>query len=222
MAGPSTPSRHASSIVAADAATRRTRALHTAAVKGAARWRSASRPSTIRPVSSPPATDSPRPSEPGRLVAMPRRKFLTPRLVEAAPPQMRVVAFRSSFARTLGRLWHWAFALFQMAALVAWDHLHGTRLGAAARDSPGRGVCPDGRALRQNRPAPRAARGTAAVRLRRRAVTSARHHAAVPDRRGDCDSGADDGKASGRDIRAVRSGTDPVQLDLLYVTRPSW
>lgn len=73
--------------------------------------------------SRPPA----RPQEtPGRLGTIPRRALcLSHYSTEAAPPQMRVIAFRASRLRTLRRLCVWVVMLLGTSLSVAWDQLRG-------------------------------------------------------------------------------------------------
>src|SRR5262249_23208240 len=84
------------------------------------------------PTDSPSAERSPHPPrEPararrlGRLETLPRRTFLAFNAGDAAPPQMRVVAFRAPRLHTLGRLWTFARVLTWAAAGLMWDAVRG-------------------------------------------------------------------------------------------------
>jgi ubiquinone biosynthesis protein len=78
------------------------------------------------------------PEQPGVLASLPRRGFVEAQAGDTAPPKMRVVAFRTSRWRALGRLVVWLALLARFAAGTAADRVR-------RRDTPQR------RALRLRR-----------------------------------------------------------------------
>ncbi len=64
--------------------------------------------------------------QPGILASLPRRAFLKLPLLDAAPPQMRMVAFQASRATAFRRLFVWLGILLRFGAAVIWDTLRRT------------------------------------------------------------------------------------------------
>jgi ubiquinone biosynthesis protein len=120
MNGLSRPSTEQPLDVLVPAQSARRDALRNAVGSGVARWRAAN--GSLRAVHSTTESDHARP---GTLTTLPRRKFLNARFGDTAPPQMRVLDFRISHLRVLGRCWVWSNVLLSTAAGVMWDQLRG-------------------------------------------------------------------------------------------------